>query len=112
MMEHPDDSAPATLRAGELIGKFHGEKAATGPIGWRCTVCCKPGPGRDHAAIEAHACRRIPFDDVYEMVNRPFLPLYSYTPSRYSYTPSGIHILHCAARDSGQVRGGSPGRYW
>jgi hypothetical protein len=53
MMEHPDDSAPATLRAGELIGKFHGEKAATGPIGWRCTVCCKPGPGRDHAAIEA-----------------------------------------------------------
>jgi hypothetical protein len=97
-MEHPDDSSPATLRAGELIGKFHGEKAATGPIGWRCTVCCKPGPGRDHAAIEAHACRRIPFDDVYEMVNRPLLAvvfIYSIAvfiySKRYSYTP-----LRCA----------------
>src|ERR1700692_2618709 len=37
--------------------------------------------------------------------NRPFLPL-------YSNTPSGIHILHCAAWDSGQVRGGSPERSW
>jgi hypothetical protein len=82
MMEHPDDSAPATLRAGELIGKFHGEKAATGPIGWWCTVCCKPRPGRDHAAIEAHACRRIPF--------------HSMTFMRWSIDRSChcIHILH------------------
>lgn len=33
MMEHPEASAPATLRAGWLIGKFHGENAATGPMG-------------------------------------------------------------------------------
>src|ERR1700749_5343932 len=37
MIEQPDDSAPATLRPGELIGKFHGENAATGPIGCRST---------------------------------------------------------------------------
>jgi hypothetical protein len=63
MMEHPDDSATATLRAGELIGKFHGEKAATGPIGWRCTVCCKPGPGRAVDALasveEGHSVGKI-----------------------------------------------------
>jgi hypothetical protein len=81
MMEHPDDSAPATLRAGELIGKFHGEKAATGPIGWAVHGVLQTRAGRDHAAIEAHTFRRIPFDDVYEMVNRPFLPLYSYSNS-------------------------------
>ena len=46
MIEQPDDNAPATLRAGELIGKFHGENAATGPIGWRSTVWRIPGsPG-------------------------------------------------------------------
>lgn len=38
MIEQPDANAPATLRAGELVGKFHGENAATGPIGWRYTV--------------------------------------------------------------------------
>ena len=31
--EQPDASAPPTFRAGWLIGKFQGEKAATGPIG-------------------------------------------------------------------------------
>src|SRR5258708_18329444 len=35
MMEQPADNAPPTLRAGELIGKFQGEKAAATPIGWR-----------------------------------------------------------------------------
>jgi len=42
MIEQPADSAPATLRPGELIGKFHGENAATGPIGWRSTECRMP----------------------------------------------------------------------
>src|ERR1700739_3742749 len=42
MIEQPDDNAPATFRAGELIGKFHGENAAPGPIGWRSTVCRMP----------------------------------------------------------------------
>ena len=42
MMEQPDDNAPATFRPGELIGKFQGEKAATGPIGCRNTVCRIP----------------------------------------------------------------------
>jgi hypothetical protein len=43
MIEHPAESAPPTLRAGELMGKFHGENAATTPIGWRSTVCFMPG---------------------------------------------------------------------
>ena len=43
MIAQPDDKAPATLRAGELIGKFHGENAATTPIGWRNTVLRMPG---------------------------------------------------------------------
>ena len=43
MIEQPADSAPPTLRDGELIGKFHGENAATGPIGWRSTVWRMPG---------------------------------------------------------------------
>jgi hypothetical protein len=43
MIEHPAGSAPPTLRAGELIGKFHGENAATTPIGWRCTEWRMPG---------------------------------------------------------------------
>jgi hypothetical protein len=43
--------------------------------------------------IEAHAFRRIQFDDVYEMVNRPFLPLYSYTPSRYSFRAVFIYSI-------------------
>ena len=34
MIEQPDANAPAILRAGWLIGKFHGENAATMPIGW------------------------------------------------------------------------------
>ena len=42
MIEHPEDSAPPTLRAGELIGKFHGENAATTPIGCRSTECRMP----------------------------------------------------------------------
>ena len=42
MIEQPEDNAPATFRAGELIGKFHGENAATGPIGWRSTVWRMP----------------------------------------------------------------------
>src|SRR5262249_52150048 len=33
MIEQPADRAPATFRPGELIGKFHGENAATTPIG-------------------------------------------------------------------------------
>src|SRR6516225_6046872 len=33
IIEHPADSAPATLRAGEASGKFHGENAATTPTG-------------------------------------------------------------------------------
>ena len=32
MIEQPEDNAPPTFLAGELIGKFHGENAATGPI--------------------------------------------------------------------------------
>jgi hypothetical protein len=43
MIEQPDDSAPATLRAGDDIGKFHGENAATTPIGCRSTVLRMPG---------------------------------------------------------------------
>ena len=43
MIEQPADRAPPTLRDGELTGKFHGEKAATGPIGWRSTVWRMPG---------------------------------------------------------------------
>ena len=43
MIEQPADRAPPTLRAGELIGKFHGENAATTPIGWRNTECRMPG---------------------------------------------------------------------
>ncbi len=43
MIEQPEASAPAILRAGWLIGKFHGEKAATGPIGWWCTMWRMPG---------------------------------------------------------------------
>ena len=42
MMEQPADNAPATFLAGELIGKFQGENAATGPIGWRNTVWRMP----------------------------------------------------------------------
>lgn len=38
MTEQPEASAPAILRAGWLIGKFHGENAATLPIGWRTTI--------------------------------------------------------------------------
>ena len=38
MIEHPAATAPATLRAGWLIGKFHGENAATGPMGCWWTV--------------------------------------------------------------------------
>src|ERR1044072_2841146 len=38
VMAQPDGSAAAPFRPGELIGKFHGENAATGPIGWRNTV--------------------------------------------------------------------------
>src|SRR5229473_6189390 len=54
MMAQPEDSAPATFRAGELIGKFHGENAATTPIGWRRTVYRMPG-SRNNAAIDATA---------------------------------------------------------
>ncbi len=43
MIAQPDDSAPATLRPGDDIGKFHGENAATTPIGWRSTVLRMPG---------------------------------------------------------------------
>ena len=43
MMLHPAASAPPTLRAGELMGKFQGENAATTPIGWRNTVWRMPG---------------------------------------------------------------------
>jgi hypothetical protein len=43
MIEQPADSAPPTLRAGELIGKFQGENAATTPIGWRKTEWRMPG---------------------------------------------------------------------
>jgi hypothetical protein len=43
MMEQPAERAPPTLRAGELIGKFQGEKPATTPIGWRNTVWRMPG---------------------------------------------------------------------
>src|ERR1700733_1655818 len=43
MIEQPADSAPPTLRAGELIGKFQGENAATTPIGWRSTEWRMPG---------------------------------------------------------------------
>ena len=42
--EHPAARAPATLRAGWLSGKFQGENAATGPIGWWWTMCLMPGP--------------------------------------------------------------------
>ena len=38
MIEHPEASAPAILRAGWLIGKFHGAKAATVPTGSCTTV--------------------------------------------------------------------------
>ncbi len=44
MIEQPDARAPATFRAGWLIGKFQGENAATGPIGWWLTTCFTPGP--------------------------------------------------------------------
>src|ERR1700676_3437786 len=33
MIEQPADSAPPTFLAGELMGKFQGENAATTPIG-------------------------------------------------------------------------------
>ena len=46
MIEQPAPSAPPSLRAGDEIGKFHGAKAATGPIGWRSAIRQKPGsPG-------------------------------------------------------------------
>ena len=41
-MAQPAASAPPTLRAGALIGKFQGENAATMPIGSRTTVSCMP----------------------------------------------------------------------
>ena len=43
MIEQPAPSAPPTLRAGELNGKFQGENAATTPIGWRSTEWRMPG---------------------------------------------------------------------
>jgi hypothetical protein len=43
MIAQPAASAPPTLRAGELIGKFHGVKAATTPAGSRTTVWRMPG---------------------------------------------------------------------
>lgn len=43
MMAQPAARAPATLRVGELTGKFQGEKPATTPIGWRSTMWRMPG---------------------------------------------------------------------
>ncbi len=60
MIEQPEESAPATFLAGELIGKFHGENAATGPIGCRSTVCRIPGLARDHPAIKPESFGGIP----------------------------------------------------
>ena len=45
-IEQPAPSTPPILRAGEEMGKFHGVKAATGPIGCRSAMRQKPGsPG-------------------------------------------------------------------
>jgi len=43
MIEQPEAIAPATLREGWLMGKFHGENAATGPMGWWWTMYLTPG---------------------------------------------------------------------
>ena len=50
MSEQPAASAPAILRTGVSVGKFHGVKAATTPTGscvtiWR-TPFCRPGTMR------------------------------------------------------------------
>src|ERR1700733_3895477 len=63
MIEQPADRAPPTLRAGELIGKFHSEKAATTPTGWRNTECRARFAG-DDTAVDTTALLRIPFDDL------------------------------------------------
>ncbi|MNF87659.1 hypothetical protein D3C84_701300 [compost metagenome] len=41
--EQPAASAAATLRATSTAGKFHGAKAATGPIGRLTVVCTSSG---------------------------------------------------------------------
>ena len=42
MIEQPAASAPPTLRATWLTGKFHGEKPATGPMGSISTMLRTP----------------------------------------------------------------------
>ena len=59
MIEHPEDSAPATLRAGELIGKFQGENDRLAQYG-----VPHSGLARDHAAVEPLAFGCIPLDDL------------------------------------------------
>ena len=64
MIEQPADSAPPTLREGELTGKFHGEKAATGADRLAQHGVAHAGLGRNDAAVGAAAFLRVPLDDV------------------------------------------------
>ena len=67
MQEQPAASELDALRAGRLIGKFHGVKAATGPTGSRSSIWRWPGLRAGIvAATAAPAFIGIPF----EMIGR------------------------------------------